>query len=87
MQTVGGRKPLHGELGQYYDAIENPRRERGELPILHDAELRAYMSEVRERTLAVLDEVDIGPTPRTRCCAKASSTRCWSPTSCSTRRR
>jgi iron(II)-dependent oxidoreductase len=61
VQTVAGRKPLHGELGQYYDAIENPRRERGELPILHDAELRAYMSEVRERTLAVLDEVDIGP--------------------------
>jgi len=61
VQTVGGRKPLHGELGQYYDAIENPRRERGELPILHDAELRAYMAEVRERTLAVLDEVDISP--------------------------
>jgi gamma-glutamyl hercynylcysteine S-oxide synthase len=61
VQTVGGREPLHGELGQYYDAIENPRRERGELPILHDAELRAYMAEVRERTLAVLDEVDIGP--------------------------
>ena len=59
VQTVGGREPLHGDLGQYYDAIENPRRERGELPILHDAELRAYMSEVRERTLAVLDEVDV----------------------------
>ncbi|MFT3863559.1 MAG: SUMF1/EgtB/PvdO family nonheme iron enzyme [Solirubrobacterales bacterium] len=61
VQTVGGRAPLHGELGQYYDAIENPRRERGELPILHDAELRAYMAEVRERTLEVLDEVDVGP--------------------------
>jgi iron(II)-dependent oxidoreductase len=61
VQTVGGREPLHGDLGQYYDAIENPRRERGELPILHDAELRAYMAEVRERTLAVLDEVDILP--------------------------
>jgi iron(II)-dependent oxidoreductase len=61
VQTVGGREPLHGDLGQYYDAIENPRRERGELPILHDAELRAYMSEVRERTLAVLGEVDISP--------------------------
>ncbi len=61
VQRVGGRAPLHGELGQYYDAIENPRRERGELPILHDAELRAYMSEVRERTLEVLDGVDIGP--------------------------
>lgn len=61
VQRVGGREPLHGELGRYYDAIENPRRERGELPILHDAELRAYMAEVRERTLAVLAEVDISP--------------------------
>lgn len=59
VQTVGGRAPLHGELGQYYDAIENPRRERGELPILHDAQLRAYMAEVRERTLEVLGEVDL----------------------------
>jgi iron(II)-dependent oxidoreductase len=61
VQTVGGRPPLHGDLGQYYDAIENPRRKRGELPILHDAQLRAYMSEVRERTLEVLDGVSIGP--------------------------
>ncbi|HXF30836.1 MAG TPA: SUMF1/EgtB/PvdO family nonheme iron enzyme [Solirubrobacterales bacterium] len=61
VQTIGGRAPLHGDLGQYYDAIENPRRERGELPILHDAELQAYMSEVRERTLEVLEEVELGP--------------------------
>jgi gamma-glutamyl hercynylcysteine S-oxide synthase len=61
VQKVGGRKPLHGELGQYYDAIENPRRERGELPILHDAELRQYLNQVRERTLEVLGEVDVGP--------------------------
>jgi iron(II)-dependent oxidoreductase len=61
VQTVGGRAPLHGDLGTYYDAIENPRRERGELPILHDAELRQYMGEVRERTLEVLDGVDLSP--------------------------
>ena len=58
MQTIGGREPLHGELGRFYDAIENPRKVRGELPILRDAELRAYMADVRERTLEVLDEVD-----------------------------
>ena len=88
VQTVGGRTPLHGELGHFYDAIENPRKERGELPILRDEDLRAYMSEVRARTLAVLEEVDVGPdNPTTACCAKASSTRCLSPTSCSTRRR
>jgi gamma-glutamyl hercynylcysteine S-oxide synthase len=61
VQTIGEREPLHGELGRLYDAIENPRRERGELPILRDAELRSYLADVRERTLEVLDEVEIGP--------------------------
>jgi gamma-glutamyl hercynylcysteine S-oxide synthase len=59
VQTIGEREPLHGELGRFYDAIENPRRARGELPILRDAELRAYLADVRERTLEVLDEVEI----------------------------
>ena len=61
VQTIGGREPLHGELGRFYDAIENPRKTRGELPILRDAELRSYLADVRERTLEVLDEVDLGP--------------------------
>jgi len=60
VRTIGDREPLHGELGRLYDAIENPRRTRGELPILRDAELRAYLAEVRERTLEVLTEADIG---------------------------
>jgi len=59
VQTIGGREPLHGELGRFYDAIENPRKTRGELPILRDAELRAYLADVRERTLEVLDEVEV----------------------------
>ena len=61
VQTIGGREPLHGELGRFYDAIENPRKTRGELPILRDAELRSYLADVRERTLEVLDEVEIDP--------------------------
>ena len=61
VQRIGDREPLHGDLGRLYDAIENPRRTRGELPILRDAELRAYMAEVRERTLEVLDSVDVSP--------------------------
>jgi gamma-glutamyl hercynylcysteine S-oxide synthase len=60
VQTIGAREPLHGELGRFYDAIENPRVTRGELPILRDAELRSYMAEVRERTLEVLSEVELG---------------------------
>jgi iron(II)-dependent oxidoreductase len=61
VQTIGDREPLHGELGRFYDAIENPRRTRGELPILRDAELRSYMEEVRERTLEVLETIELGP--------------------------
>jgi iron(II)-dependent oxidoreductase len=60
VQRIGGREPLHGELGSFYDAIENPRKVRGELPILRDAELRAYMADVRGRTLDVLEGVEIG---------------------------
>jgi len=59
VQEVGGREPMRGELGRLYDAIENPRRTRNELPILRGPELRAYMAEVRERTLDVLDELDL----------------------------
>ncbi len=61
VQTIGGREPLHGELGRLYDAIENPRKTRGELPILRDAELRSYLADVRERSLEVLEEVDLVP--------------------------
>ncbi|HWO48071.1 MAG TPA: SUMF1/EgtB/PvdO family nonheme iron enzyme [Solirubrobacterales bacterium] len=61
VQTVGGREPLHGDLGRFYDAIENPRKIRGELPILQDSELRSYMGDVRERALDVLEEVEIDP--------------------------
>jgi iron(II)-dependent oxidoreductase len=61
VRTIGGREPLHGDLGRFYDAIENPRKIRGELPILRDSELRSYMADVRERTLDVLDGVEIGP--------------------------
>jgi iron(II)-dependent oxidoreductase len=61
VQTIGGREPLHGELGRFYDAIENPRKTRGELPILRDAELRSYLADVRERALEVLAEVEIDP--------------------------
>jgi iron(II)-dependent oxidoreductase len=52
---------MHGDLGRFYDAVENPRKTRGELPILRDAELRSYMADVRERTLDVLDGVDVSP--------------------------
>jgi gamma-glutamyl hercynylcysteine S-oxide synthase len=59
VQTIGGREPLNGELGRFYDAIENPRATRNELPILRGAELRAYLEDVRGRALEVLEELDL----------------------------
>jgi iron(II)-dependent oxidoreductase len=63
VQRVGGREPMHGELGRLYDAIENPRKVRNELPILRGDELRAYMEEVRGRTLEVLETVELEDNP------------------------
>ena len=62
VQRIGEREPMHGELGQLYDAIENPRKTRNELPILRDTELRSYLEGVRERTLEVLDEIELAQT-------------------------
>jgi iron(II)-dependent oxidoreductase len=59
VQRIGGREPLRGELARLYDAIENPRRSRGELPILRGGQLRGYMEDVRRRTLEVLEDVEI----------------------------
>jgi gamma-glutamyl hercynylcysteine S-oxide synthase len=59
VQTAGGREPLDGDLGSFYDAIENPRAIRNELPILRGEELRSYMGDVRARALEVLDEIDL----------------------------
>src|SRR3954453_7197207 len=61
VQRVGGRGRGRGELAPFYAAIETPRTPRGELPILRDEELRAYMADVRVRALEVLEEVEIGP--------------------------
>ena len=61
MRRIGGREPLRGELGDLYDAIEQPRKTRGELPILEAGEVRPYLEEVRERTLEVLGEIELDP--------------------------
>jgi gamma-glutamyl hercynylcysteine S-oxide synthase len=61
VRRIGGRDPLRGDLGELYDAIEQPRRIRGELPILRADEVRPYMEGVRERTLEVLDAIELDP--------------------------
>ena len=62
VQRVGAREPMRGELGRLYDAIENPRKTRNQLPILRGDDLRGYMAEVRARTMDVLDGVELEDT-------------------------
>ncbi|MFN8150634.1 MAG: SUMF1/EgtB/PvdO family nonheme iron enzyme [Solirubrobacterales bacterium] len=60
VQRLGDLEPLDGDLARLYDAIENPRAGRNELPILRGEDLRTYMAEVRGRTLQVLERVEPG---------------------------
>ncbi len=61
VRRIGGREPLRGDLGEFYDAIEQPRKIRGELPILRADEVTPYLEGVRERTLEVLDGLELDP--------------------------
>ena len=61
IREIAGREALRGDLGALYDAIEQPRKVRGELPILTADEVFPYMEQVRERTLEVLDDLELDP--------------------------
>jgi iron(II)-dependent oxidoreductase len=60
-QRAGGLAPLRPELAEVYDAAETPRARRGELPYLRRHEALAFLEEVRERALGVLDRADLSP--------------------------
>jgi gamma-glutamyl hercynylcysteine S-oxide synthase len=60
VHRYGARPLLHEELADVYDAFETPRAGRGELPFLRSAQAREYLDEVRQRTLAVLEERGTG---------------------------
>ncbi|MGI5130328.1 ergothioneine biosynthesis protein EgtB [Pseudonocardia sp. CA-107938] len=55
VRDVGGREPLRPEIDGLYDAFQHSRASRVELPLLTPAEARAYVAEVREKALDVLD--------------------------------
>ncbi len=57
LRTVGGEEPLHDEHDDVYDAFAHERSERGELPYLPPAAARAFVHDVRVRSLGLLDRV------------------------------
>lgn len=60
-QRAGGLEPLRPELAAVYDAAETPRAERGDIPYLRRDDALGFMDAVRERSLAVLERVDLSP--------------------------
>src|ERR1035441_2715408 len=54
-----GLELLRGELADLYDAFETPRAVRGEIEALGAPEARAYLGEVRARSVeAIADRAD-----------------------------
>ena len=97
MRDVGGREPVRPDIDELYDAFKHPRADRPSLPLLDPAEARAYVREVRDKVLDVLDARAAGGaagcSSTASCSAWSSSTsssttrRCWPPTSCARARR
>jgi iron(II)-dependent oxidoreductase len=63
LRTVGGEQPLHSEHDDVYDAFAHERGERGELPYLRPAAARAFVDDVRVRSLRLLDRVAVNGDP------------------------
>ncbi len=61
LRQLDGRPAHDPRLDQLYNAFENPRWTRGELPILTAAEAAAYLDQVRAEALALLDRLDVHP--------------------------
>lgn len=59
VRDVGGREPVRCDIDELYDAFQHPRATRPTLPLLGPVEARAYVREVREKTLDVLDRTPL----------------------------
>jgi iron(II)-dependent oxidoreductase len=60
VHRYGERPLLRDDLAATYDAFETPRAVRGDIELLGPAQAREYLSEVRARALAVVDERGVG---------------------------
>ncbi|HZU18829.1 MAG TPA: ergothioneine biosynthesis protein EgtB [Candidatus Dormibacteraeota bacterium] len=59
VRALSGAPVLDDDLLRVYDAIETPRVVRRHRRLLDRAETESYLAEVRRRTLALLEEVDL----------------------------
>jgi len=59
VQQLSGAPPIDEARMHHYDAFENPRRVRAALPLLSRGEVARYRDAVDERSLTLLDEIDL----------------------------
>ena len=59
LRSVSGAEPIDPRLDDMYDAFRHPRPNRPALPLLHPADARRYIGEVRSRALDILDGVEL----------------------------
>src|SRR4051812_2261706 len=57
VHRLGDEPLLHDDLAATYDAFETPRAARGKIELLNREQALAYLEDVRERTLDVMDRV------------------------------
>ncbi len=60
VHRYAGRPLLRPDLAEVYDALETPRASRSTVELLRPGPARAYLREVRARTLAVIEQRGIG---------------------------
>jgi iron(II)-dependent oxidoreductase len=63
VRDVGAREPVRCDIDEIYDAFQHPRADRPQLPLLPPTEARAYVREVRDKVLDVLDRVRLEGRP------------------------
>lgn len=66
VRDVGGRDPVRADIDELYDAFKHGRASRPSLPLLGPAETRAYVHEVRDKVLDVLDRAPLDGRPLLR---------------------
>jgi gamma-glutamyl hercynylcysteine S-oxide synthase len=59
LREAGGAPGVRPDLDEVYDAFRTPRADRPALPLLRPDEARAYIAEVRERALEVLEQAPV----------------------------
>ena len=59
VSTVSGSRTIPDDLLHLYNAIENPRPTRRRLPLMDRPRTLAYLEQVRQRALTLLEEVDL----------------------------